>query len=162
MFIEETYEQHLIDTLKAAKNDATPLAVKSIKAIDDVDITIENFPSYAKIAPAVIVGVMDDEVLNANNALGDSQTLSYDVRIFLLVQNKSKRGAINATARPILRKLKDTLRGKRFTTALGATENTGILYYAGRQLIAAVGGIGLYLQSYELHTLDTNDTRRTV
>ena len=162
MFIEEEFEDHLINVLEAAKTETPALEVKKIARIDDVDITLENFSQYAKVQPAVLVGVMDDTVENVTGSTGDGNVLAYEVRVFLLVQSRAEKGGLQAAARPILRRLKDKLRGLRYTAANGAQDNSGRLFYAGTQIITAEAGVALYLQTYTLQTLDINDTRRSL
>ena len=162
MFIEEDFEQHVVNLLTSAKTATPQLEIKTIALMDDVDITLDNFHEYAKDQPAVIVGLLDDAILNTVGALNDSQNLTYELRVFLLVQSKEKKGGIMKAARPILRQLKNILRGLRYTSAEGATEGLGRLIYGGREFIAAQNGVALFLQTYALHTLDTNDTRRTI
>jgi len=168
MFNEELCEQWLVSTLKSAQDQASPIysdalaTVKAIEVIGERDITLENMGTYSKIMPMVVLGILDNRVLNSNGSRGDSQFLAYELRVFTFVKNLYADSARQDNARPILRAIRNALRGLLYTTADGATEGPARIYYTGQIIQGSVGPVALYLQTFDIHTMDHNDTARAL
>ena len=162
MFIEEDFETYIINLLESERTATPQLEVKTVARIGSVSVTLDTLPQFAKITPAVIVGVLDNEEISQVNSRADSQMLAYEMRVFLLVKSKASPSEKAAKARPILRQLRTTLRGLLWTAANGATEGPARVFYRSQEVVADNGGVALYLQTYEVRTMDSNDIQRSL
>lgn len=164
MFIEENYEAY-VKTL--FKNAGTPghalydVALRGVKH-QPGDVTLDNIGEYIKVAPCVVYNVGEDNrVLSTGTALNDVQMISFMLHVYVFTVNKFSQESGKNTARPLLRAVKNLLRGLRYGPAEGSTEGMTRLLYIDQEKQGASGPHSLYLQRYEIHSKDTNDTRRT-
>lgn len=168
MFIEETCEQWLLTVIRTAQDQSEATysealaGVKALEVIGEREVTIETIGQYAKISPAIVLGILDNTVLNDLTDKGDRQFLSYELRVFLFVRDKFSHESRANNARPILRAIRNAFRGLRYTAADGATEGVARIKYTGQQVIGAINGVALYMMTFAIHSQDTNDTRRTL
>lgn len=166
MFIEENCEDWILETLRNVKRDAMPAESSPFYGVKNFligEVTIDNVGDYAKSSPAVIINVGEDNrVTKQISDRGDTRGMIFVINVYVIAVNKYSRKAGADESRPILRGLRDTLAGLLYNTSAGATEGAARIYYQSQSLEAAMGPKRLYLQQYEIHSLDKNKTRRTL
>ena len=163
MFIEETCESFIETLLKSAKDNGPTYieAMKAVKVIEAGDVTIDNIEDYANHEPAIIFNVGEENrATSPLSAKNDAQNMVFILNVFVFVSNKYGKNSKTTEARPILRAVRELLRGLRYTAADGATEGVARIMYQSQDKVAEAGALGLYLQTYEIHSQDFNDTRR--
>ncbi len=157
MFIEETFEDWILARFRAAE------ALVDVTQFEVGEITIENVGGYVKRTPAVVFNVGEDN--RATSVIGsraDANNVVLTMYVYVFVTNRFSRKAQRGEARPILRAVRNTLRGLRYTADDGATEGVARVFYLDQEKQGQKGPMALYLQRYEIHTQDFNDNRRTL
>ena len=163
MFIEETCERFIEALLEEAKTTKSPVAMEAVKVIEAGDVTIDNIEHYANHEPAIILNVGEENRAAAPlGAKNDAQNMVFTLNVFVFVSNKYGKHHKTTDARPILRAVRELLRGLRYTADDGATEGVARVMYVSQSKVAEAGALGLYLQTYEIHSQDFNDTRRAL
>ena len=163
MFIEENCETFIQGIFDAAKTAGDPSAMSDVKVIEAGDVTIDNVEEYANHEPCIIFNVGEEDRAEGEiSAKGDAQNMVFTLNVFVFISNKYGKNKKTGEARPILRAVKELLRGLRYTPADGATEGVARFRYKSKTKVAEAGALGLYLQTYEIHSQDFNDTRRAL
>jgi len=155
MFIEETFEQWVIDRIATLKSSLGTEHFKRIERIGINEVTPENVEEFVKITPAAMIEISDDTVNQNLDSEGKSQMLKYTMRVHILTAGMWKKSALSDNANKLHRAVKNVMRGSVYGRSDG-NENAASVYYAGRS-IAKVPGSPLIIQT-QTYTLTTYDT----
>lgn len=166
MFSEEACETFVLNRFQSARTPGDALydtSLASVQVVQVGEVTIDNINEWVKTAPCIVFNLGDDNrAMQTIGARNDANNMTFAVNVYLFSTNKYQRKAQANEARPILRSIRNLLRGLLWTPADGATDGVARFFYLSQEKLGEDGPLSLYLQQYEIHSQDINDTRRSL
>lgn len=151
MIIEENVEQFYLDFLRDNVTNVKQIDRLGLFSIDPNDpVSVE---SAIKIAPAIMVAVIGDDVVKNITVQGEVQALDYTFMVWILSVNLWNRKSGSDEGNVIHRQVKNLLRAKEYKPQDGNTEQTSWLEYSGRSR-TIIKGLILQEQRYRLRVQD--------
>lgn len=160
MFSEEAAELFVVDRLRAASAIAQGAGQPGFRLVDSIGaymIDEENVEEFVKIAPAALVGITDESVVEPEDAHAQIRLSDYTLTVNIVGKGawkfKQNSDSINALSRLV----KNALAGAFYAPSDGNTENTAHIRFIDRTTLRIDGGLLIAVQRYAIRTLDTND-----
>jgi hypothetical protein len=157
MFIEETAESFYVTTLQAASAAATSNGQPGFRLVDTIGaymIDEDNVEEFVKIAPACLISVSDQNVIENQDNLGKFQLSEFLLTVNIVCKGAWKHKVNSDNVNALGRMAKDTLRGLIYGADDGSTDGAALTVFESSNTMRIDGGLLIRIQQYKIRTID--------